>query len=54
MNTNLNFDRFGPMMIVNTWAPRRQGELKEDIMKNSPEEYSAWVADPSNFNFSGR
>lgn len=31
-----------------------QGELKEDIMKNSPEEYSAWVADPSNFNFSGR
>lgn len=23
-------------------------------MRNSPEEYEAWVADPSNFNFSGR
>lgn len=37
-----------------TVTPLRQGELKEDIMKNSPEEYSAWVSDPSNFNFSGR
>lgn len=33
---------------------RRQGKLKEDIIKNDPEEYAAWVADPSNFNFSGR
>lgn len=56
MHVNLNFDRFrinhGVREHVN--IAHRQGELKEDIMKNSPEEYSAWVADPSNFNFSGR
>lgn len=23
-------------------------------MRNSPEDYATWVADPSNFNFSGR
>ncbi|CAN0339780.1 unnamed protein product [Ectocarpus sp. 12 AP-2014] len=31
-----------------------QGQLKEDIIKNNPEQYASWVADPSNFNFSGR
>jgi len=34
--------------------PRRQGKLKEDIIKQNPDEYATWVADPSNFNFSGR
>lgn len=41
-------------LLMRVSLSTRQGELKEDIMKNSPEEYAAWVADPSNFNFSGR
>lgn len=49
MNLNTNIHR-----VRASLSPHRQGKLKEDIIKNDPEEYAAWVADPSNFNFSGR